>query len=71
MSVEMEQALGRDEDVFEAEYREHANSTPLIPMQTGLGDGEVVDGETIDQDTGEVVQESVDTAAEECPFPVG
>lgn len=71
MSVEMEQALGRDEDVFEAEYREHANSTPLTPMQTGPEDREVVESETIDQDTGEIVQESVETATEECPFPVG
>ena len=56
---------------FQVEYEEHANSTPLIPMQTGPEDREVVESETIDQDTGEIVQESVETATEECPFPVG
>ena len=71
MSIEIQKTMEFDGDVFEAEYREHANSTPLIPMQTGLEDGDVVDGETIDHDTGEVVQESAETAAEECPFPVG
>lgn len=56
MSVDMEQAFRRDEDAFDAEYREMANSTPLLPMDQSPGGGDVWPNETIDGQTGEIIQ---------------
>lgn len=56
MSVEMEQAISRDEErsnaAFDAEYSELANSEPLT-IEAGH-DADQLPGETIDQESGEV-----------------
>lgn len=55
MSVEMERAIGHDDDAFEAEYREVANSETLaIPESTPA---DIEEGEMVDPETGEVIQD--------------
>jgi len=51
MTIEMQKAIVMESDVFEAEYRENANSTMLPAPE--------FPGETINQETGEIVNEEV------------
>jgi recombination protein RecT len=63
MSIEMNDAFGKDEEqqnYFDAEYSDLANTTPLISddaTQDEIIEAETADGESIDTDTGEVIQD--------------
>lgn len=58
MSIEIQRAVAQDGEFFDAEYREHANATPLLmPSSTDGHDG---GGEVIDMETGEVTDHSPD-----------
>ena len=58
MSIEIQRAVAQDGEFFDAEYREHANATPLpMPSSTDGHDG---GGEVIDMETGEVTDHLVD-----------
>lgn len=70
MSVDMEQAFRRDEDAFDAEYREMANSTPLLPMDQTPENGDVWPTDTIDAQTGEVIQQQDQAGNNAPPFAV-
>ena len=50
MTVEMQKAIVMENDAFDVEYRELANSQ-MLPMPEGAGPGE-----TIDEQTGEVIE---------------
>lgn len=52
MSIEIQTAMAKDSDFFEAEYRDHANSETFLPLPE---EGGPQPGETIDHETGEVV----------------
>lgn len=51
MTVEMQKAIVMENDAFDAEYREMANSQ-MLPMP----EGDAIQGETIDEQTGEVIE---------------
>ena len=55
MSIEIQRAVAQDGEFFDAEYREHANATPLLMPSSTDGGGEV-----IDMETGEVTDHLVD-----------
>lgn len=71
MTVEMEKAISIEDDAFEAEYTELANSTPLLqPTDEGGQENPIADAEFIDTETGEITQPQ-EAGESEPPFPVG
>lgn len=74
MSIEIQKTMDFDGEAFDAQYVEHANSTPLPLSTQGDGREEASEWEQVDPETGEVLTDAAptqeQTANDQPPFPV-